>query len=290
MATNPYITQDFRQEQHLYEDIIIESLKFYGQDVYYLPRDIVNEDKILGQDVPSRFNSSYLIEMYPENIDAFDGEGDLFTKFGIEIRDQVTFVVSKRRWSHAVRQYDNEITTSRPAEGDLIYLTMSNSLFQIMHVEHEDPFYQLKNLPVYKLRCELFEYSGEDFDTNVDVIDSIEQTGYEVELQLADSEGSFLVGETVTQTLESGTIMNGEVVYYNDSDDVVRLAHVGSNDSDWSIFTTGTLTGEESGVTRTVISRDELLSPSDQNDEFTEDTQNLWSFDETNPFGEPEES
>jgi len=93
MATNPYFSQSVRSEQSLFEDIVIESLKMYGQDIYYLPRDIVNEDRILGDDVPSRFNSSYKIEMWIENVDGFDGEGDLFSKFGVEIRDQATFVV-----------------------------------------------------------------------------------------------------------------------------------------------------------------------------------------------------
>lgn len=176
MAKNLYFSDRVTAEQQLYENIVIESLKMYGQDVYYLPRDIVNEDKVFGDDVPSRFNSSYKVEMYIENTEGFDGEGDLFTKFGVEIRDQATFVVARKRWSDTVQRYDNEITVARPAEGDLIYLPLSNSLFQIMHVEHEQPFYQLSNLPVYKLRAELFEYNDEDLDTGIDVIDDIERS------------------------------------------------------------------------------------------------------------------
>ena len=133
MARNVYFSEQVRSEQNLYEDIIIESLKIYGQDVYYLPRDIVNENKIFGDDIPSRFNSSHIIEMYIENIEGFDGEGDLFTRFGVEIRDEATFVVSRRRWITSVKKYDNEIdsTQMRPYEGDLIYLPISNKLFQI---------------------------------------------------------------------------------------------------------------------------------------------------------------
>jgi len=185
MATNVYFSQGKRSEQRLYEDIIIESLKIYGQDVYYMPRDILNENKIFGEDIPSRFNSSYKIEMYIENVEGFDGEGDLFTKFGVEIRDQATFIVARKRWNDAVKRYDNEIpsTQVRPNEGDIIYLPLSNSMFQIMHVEHEQPFYQLKNLPTYKLRCELFEYTGEELDTGIDVIDNIEHDdSYRIEL------------------------------------------------------------------------------------------------------------
>ena len=185
MATNVYFSQGKRSEQRLYEDIIIESLKIYGQDVYYMPRDILNENKIFGEDIPSRFNSAYKIEMYIENVEGFDGEGDLFTKFGVEIRDQATFIVARKRWNDAVKRYDNEIpsTQVRPNEGDIIYLPLSNSMFQIMHVEHEQPFYQLKDLPTYKLRCELFEYTGEELDTGIDVIDNIEHDdSYRIEL------------------------------------------------------------------------------------------------------------
>ena len=175
MATNPYFGQSVRSEQGLYEDIIIESLKIYGQDVYYLPRDILNEDKLLGEDIPSRFNSSYKIEMYVENMDGFDGEGDLFTKFGVAIRDQATMIVSRRRWLQTIHRHDNEITIARPAEGDLLYIPFSKKLFQISHVEHESPFYQLQNLPTFKLRVELFDYNEEDFDTNIEAIDSIQE-------------------------------------------------------------------------------------------------------------------
>ena len=185
MAINPYFSQKVRSEQNLYEDIVIESLKIYGQDVYYLPRDIVNEDTIFGDDVTSKFNSSYKVEMYIENVEGFDGEGDLFTKFGVEIRDQATFVLARRRWEQTIQRLDNDINSVRPREGDLIYLPLSNSMFQIMHVEHEQPFYQLSNITVFQLRCELFEFSGEDFDTGIDVIDSIDRDyAYRYELTI----------------------------------------------------------------------------------------------------------
>ena len=174
MATNPYFSQAVRSEQSLYEDIVIESLKMYGQDIYYLPRDIIAEDRILGEDIPSRFNSSYKVEMYIENVDGFDGEGDLFTKFGVEIRDQATFIVSRRRWTQTVHRHDNEITLKRPGEGDLLYIPFSKKLFEITHVEHEQPFYQLQNLPTYKLRCELFEYNDEDIATGNEELDDIQ--------------------------------------------------------------------------------------------------------------------
>jgi hypothetical protein len=203
MATNPYFSQNVRSEQGLFEDIVIESLKLYGQDIYYLPRDIVNEDRILGDDVPSRFNSSYKIEMWIENVDGFDGEGDLFTKFGVEIRDQATFVVSRRRWNQTILRHDNEITVKRPAEGDLLYIPFSQKLFQITHVEHEQPFYQLQNLPTFKLRCELFEYNDEDFDTNVEVIDDIQNDyAYAYNLTMNTTKTT----ATATATLSGGNV------------------------------------------------------------------------------------
>jgi len=148
----------------------------YGQDVYYLPRTLVNEDRIFGEDVPSKFSSAYKVEMYIENTEGFDGEGDLFTKFGVEIRDQATFILAKRSWLKMVAIPDTTMDDqSRPQEGDLLYLPMSNSMFQVSHVEHEQPFYQLNNLYTYKLRAELFEYNDEDLDTGVVEVDDLER-------------------------------------------------------------------------------------------------------------------
>jgi hypothetical protein len=208
MATNIYFSQKVKSEQNLYEDIIIESLKIYGQDIYYLPRDIIREDRILGDDIQSSFNSSYRIEMYIQNTEGFDGEGDLFTKFGVQIRDQATFIVSRKRWNAVVSRYDNEINSVRPREGDLIYLPLSNSLFQIMHVEHDQPFYQLSNLPTYKMRCELFEYSGESLDTGHGDIDEIEERyNYKYVLTLSSLRSRATAGV--------GISLNGAIVQVN---------------------------------------------------------------------------
>lgn len=182
---NIYFSAGARPEQNLYEDLIIESIKIYGQDLYYMPRDLVNVDAVFREDPVSSFNSNYLLEMYVDNIDGFDGEGDLFTKFGVEIRDQVTFTVAKRRWQQTVMRYDNEITGTRPFEGDLVFTPFSKKLFQIMHVEHEQPFYQLNNLPVFKLQCELFEYNDEDIDVyNEDITQLEVDAGFRYDLTL----------------------------------------------------------------------------------------------------------
>ena len=185
MATSRHIRQKVESEQDLYENLVIESMQIYGQDVYYLPRTLVDEDKIFGEDILSRFKSAYKVEMYIENTDGFDGEGDLFTKFGVEIRDQATFIIARKRWTQMVSRYDNEIQGGRPREGDIIFLPLTNKMFEITHVEHEVPFYQLSKLNTYKLQAELFEYSGEDFDTDVDNIDQVEvEYGYNYELKI----------------------------------------------------------------------------------------------------------
>ena len=298
MATNLYFSQKVHSEQNLYEDIVIESLKMYGQDVYYLPRDIVNEDRIFGDDVPSRFNSSYKVEMYIENVDGFDGEGDLFTKFGVEIRDQATFVVARRRWTTTVNRFDNEINSERPKEGDLVYLPLSNSMFQIMAVEHEQPFYQLSNLSVYKLRAELFEYNDEDLDTGVDVIDDIERDyAYEYLLTLDSASTGFTIGETVNQTLASGVIMSGEVAGFSDSDNVLKLIHIGANDGKYHEFVSGLqvigttdidLAGAKSIANVSSVSEDNQISQNEQNLDFSNIIDDFLDFSEGNPFGDPE--
>jgi len=295
MALNPYFSQKVKSEQDLYEDLLIESLKLYGQDVYYLPREIINEDTIFNEDIPSRFGSAYMIEMYIENMEGFEGEGDLFTKFGIEIRDQATFIVARRRFKFGVYNssqtlIDNNIT--RPREGDLIYLRLSQSLFQIMSVEHDQPFYQLSNLPSFKMRCELFEYSSEDLDTGISGIDNIEVTNaYAYQLTL-DSDGgnNFVVGETINQTLASGVIMSGEVAAWADSDNILSLIHVGADDGNYHVFEdSATVTGLTSGGSGLTISANSVtevnqLHQNEDNQDF--DDIDFIDFSESNPFGE----
>jgi len=294
MARNIYFTDKVRSEQHLYEDIVIESLKIYGQDVYYLPRDLVGEDKIFGDDVPSRFNSSHKIEMYIENIEGFEGEGDLFTRFGVEIRDEATFVVSRRRWTQQVGRMDNEITSVRPLEGDLIYLPMSNKLFQINHVEHEQPFYQLSNLPVFKLRAQLFEYNDEDLDTNIDAIDKIERDNAYTYILTLGEDGVIELGTVVTQTLSSGVKITGEVSKYSDSDRKLHLIHVGADDGKFHTFVSGnTILYDSAGGDRTrtvsaVIGEENKISSNEQNIEFGSIGGGFLDFTENNPFGDPE--
>lgn len=189
MATNFYFqsgnTSGTTNEQRLLEDLIIESIKIYGHDVYYIPRTTVKQDNILGEDVLSRFENAYPLEMYLTNIQGWEGDGELFSKFGIQVTHQATFVVSKRRWEDVVGSQDETYLQlpNRPAEGDIIYFPKTNSMFEIKFVQHLDPFYQLGKFHIFSMQCELYQYSSEQFNTGEDIIDDNETTSTQDVLQ-----------------------------------------------------------------------------------------------------------
>lgn len=288
MATNQYFKQKVRSEQQLFEDLVIESLQMFGQDVYYLPREIVNKDKIFLDDVPSRFSDAYKVEMYIENTEGFEGEGDLFTKFGVELRDQATFIVSRKRWVQLVGKR-LEVANFRPREGDLIYLPMSESMFEIRRVETETPFYQLKDLPTFRLQCELFEYSGEDFDTGVDTIQDVETEGsFKYNLSLDSGGGRFIQGETVTQVFDTYNMI-GEVAFASDSGNTLHLIHSGATDGlfhEWT--TTRSIIGDQSQhvATPTSINQINDILSDNQNKTFDDFESDFLDFSESNPFGD----
>ena len=288
MATNRYFKQKVRSEQQLFEDLVIESLQMFGQDVYYLPREIVNKDKIFLDDVPSRFSDAYKVEMYIENTEGFEGEGDLFTKFGVELRDQATFIVSRKRWVQLVGKR-LEVANFRPREGDLIYLPMSESMFEIRRVETETPFYQLKDLPTFRLQCELFEYSGEDFDTGVDTIQDVETEGsFKYNLSLDSGGGRFIQGETVTQVFDTYNMI-GEVAFASDSGNTLHLIHSGATDGlfhEWT--TTRSIIGDQSQhvATPTSINQINDILSDNQNKTFDDFESDFLDFSESNPFGD----
>jgi hypothetical protein len=173
-TTNVYFTQGTKNEQYLVEDLIIESLRIYGNEVMYIPRTLVAKDNILGEDRLSEFKTVFPIEMYFENIDAFGGQGFMIQKFGLMVEQSATLVVSRRRWEQFVGVHGVTIVPSRPNEGDLIYFPLSKGLFEIKFVQHQDPFYQLGKLYVYKLQVELFQYASERLDTGNEDIDIFE--------------------------------------------------------------------------------------------------------------------
>ena len=173
MPTNVYFDTGTTSEQRLYEDLIIEQLKIYGQDVYYLPRKLANKDTIFGEDPASSFDDSYIIEMYVDNSDGYMGEQEIIKKFGLELRDDIRFTLSKSRWETLVKN-NSDLVAERPQEGDLVYFPTTKAFFEIQFVEHEQPFYQQSALPVYKLSCTRFEYSSERIDTGIAEIDKVE--------------------------------------------------------------------------------------------------------------------
>ena len=180
---NPYFTHGTRNEQYLVEDLIIESLRMYGNEVMYIPRTLVSKDDILGEDRLSHFKYAFPIEMYFENIDSFGGQGFMLQKFGLMVEQSATLVVARRRWEQFVGRYGVTTVPSRPNEGDLIYFPLSKGLFEIKFVQHQDPFYQLGKLYVYKLQVELFQYASERIDTghkDIDVFESLKSFSTDV--------------------------------------------------------------------------------------------------------------
>jgi hypothetical protein len=153
-------------EQFLIEDLIIESIKIYGFDLLYLPRTSIKQDDILGEDILSQFTQLYPVEGYLKNPSGWDGSSELMSKFGIQVHDECTFVISQRRWDQAVAQQTNDLQLpTRPAEGDLIYFAKTRSFFEIKFVENKNPFYQIGKLYVWDLQCELYQYSSEPIQT-----------------------------------------------------------------------------------------------------------------------------
>ena len=196
MPTNVYFDSGTTAEQRLYENLIIEQLRAFGHDVYYLPRKLVNEDTLFGEDRLSSFNDAYIIEMYLDNVEGFEGQKEMMTRFGLDMQDEATWVVSKRRFEQLISLDQNLIVSSRPNEGDLIYFPKAKKLFEIGFVDHDDPFYQLNNLPVFKMRCRTFEYSSEGLNTGISDIDAIETSestdalGYQIVLETATESGT----------------------------------------------------------------------------------------------------
>ena len=304
MATNVYFSQKVRSEQNLYEDIVIESLKMYGQDVYYLPRTVVSEDTILNEDIESKFEDAYIIEMYIANVDGFEGDGNLLSKFGVEIRDQANFIVAKKRWEQYIGLENNSASSVRPNEGDLIYLPLSKSLFEVRFVEHESPFYQLSNLPTYTLQCELFEYSGEKINTGITDVDAINQeAAQQTVLVINNSNGTnFVVNEDIRQetTAGSGEYITGRVVSYEVVDDSTRKLFV----TDWAttdgkvheFHTALQLQGVDSGALWDITDiydindvSSKVAFPDDaqsRNQEFELEADGIIDVSEDNPCGE----
>ena len=283
MATNSYFTQGTTGEQDLVGSLVTEQIKMFGKDVYYIPRTLVNRDSVFEEDSLSAFNGAYLIEAYIEDATGFRGDGDMFSKFGVRIADQVTFIISRERFTAAVDDNAQLIVEGRPNEGDLIHLPMANKTFEIQFVEHEVPFYQLGKVHVWGLRCELFEYSDEDFNTGVAEIDAVEVNfANAVSVNVADGgTGDFVAGEIVTG---GNSNVTAEVKTWNSA---TRQLVVYNRSGIFSI--PETITGNTSGAawtSATYNTLNNMNSDTDQN--FTLETQAdaILDFTESNPFGD----
>ena len=225
MALNPFFLQGTSSEQRLTQDLINEHLKIYGVEVTYIPRKYVNTKSIIEEVQSSKFDDNFAIEAYVNTYEGYGGQGDVLTKFGMSIRDEVTLTISKERFEDFIAPFmaglddgpgGNEeiVLATRPREGDLVYFPLGERLFEVKFVEHEEPFYQLGKNYVYQLKCELFEYEDEVIDTGIDIIDSqLEDTGYISTLQL--------IGTGVTATANASINPSGrgyirEIVLNND--------------------------------------------------------------------------
>lgn len=188
-------------EQLLIENLIIESIKIYGNDMFYLPRRYGNLDPVYTEDAASFYDRAYPIELYIKSVDGFQGDGDFLSKFGVQIRDRVTFTMARRIFSDEVGS--NEGTT-RPFEGDIIYFPLNKKLFKIMFVEHEAIFYQLGSLQTFDVICELFEYSGENFSTGIPEVDVLTK---KYEFDFTDSGLLTETGDLLTDEQENLPIL-----------------------------------------------------------------------------------
>jgi hypothetical protein len=309
MATNPFF-KDYSGEQDLAEDLTIEIIKTMGRNMYYIPRNVVEFDKIFGEGKRVNYKNAVPVEMYIDSVSGFQGQGDIASKFGIEIKDNVFLTVSKKRFIQEIQT--RFPTIIRPREGDLIYFPLSKSLFEINFVEHENPFYQHGKLYSYRLTCELFTYNEENITTGTTDIDAVATENREYSYQFvvgADYSGitlySFYPGEIVYQV--SG-ITGASALYSNaTATAVVSAFSLTSNTVDLiniqGTFNVGastdSLRGLDSGIekpltanngqtTTLVLKSSENKTPLGDNDEL--DTEkiklDIFDFTEKDPFSE----
>ena len=283
MATNTYFSQGTTGEQDLTQSLVNEQIAMFGRNVYYIPRTLVKQDTVFGEDTMSKFEGAYLIEAFIEDNSGFRGDGDMFTKFGVQIADQATFVISRTRFTEAVDDNATLIVEGRPNEGDLVYFPMANKIFEIQFVEYEVPFFTLGKQYTWGLRCELFQYSDEDIDTGITEVDAIEVNyANAISVNVAEGgSGDFVAEEivtggnsNVTATVKSWNSATRQLVVYNRS----------------GIFSIPeTLTGNTSSAAWTSATYNTLNNTNDESQSnWAIETQSdaIIDFSEGNPFGE----
>jgi hypothetical protein len=300
-TTNVYFSHGTRNEQYLVEDLIIESLRIYGQEVFYIPRTLVSKDNVLGEDRLSEFKSAFPVEMYFENVDNFAGQGAFIQKFGLMMEQSATLVVARRRWEQFIGRYGVTILPSRPCEGDLIYFPLSKGLFEVKFVQHQDPFYQLGKLYVYKLQVELFQYSSERIDTGLSAVDEFESLktfstnttrsafGYIKSINVTTQGSGYTTAPTVVITSTTGTGATATAVLGSGTTagKVIRV-DVTNGGSGYQTAPILSFTGGGgSGAAATAVIEADIDKPDSfgDNNTFKEEASDIL-FSESNPFGE----
>ena len=296
-TTNVYFSHGTKNEQYLVEDLIIESLRIYGQEVYYIPRTLVSKDNVLGEDRLSEFKSAFPVEMYFENIDNFGGQGAFIQKFGLMMEQSATLVVARRRWEQFIGRYGVTTIPSRPCEGDLIYFPLSKGLFEVKFVQHQDPFYQLGKLYVYKLQVELFQYSSERIDTGVKPIDAFEtlktfttnitrtESGSIVKVNITNQGTGYTTIPDVIVTGGGGKGAKLSAIVSNNKVTGVNIIDAGTGYNSAPTLTISGPTG--TGATATTVVEADIDKPDSfgDNNTFKEEASDIL-FSEANPFGE----
>ena len=287
MATNHYFNHHGTDtpEQRLIENLTIESIKTFGIDVYYLPRTLNDEDKLMGEDNTASYNSAHTIEMYIKTVEGFEGQGDFISKFGLQINDQITFTVAKRRFRELGMTSDGR--ANLPHEGDLIFFPTTSALFQILFVEDEAIFYQTGQLQSYDMLCEMFTYSDQSFNTGIETIDEIErQHSYSIDFTMNTGSGNYTIGEQVYQgTSLAAATVKGEVARWNAADKVLTLMNMTGNFSG-----TVNIIGDSSSASYSITSFDAQQSAANTaasatNQEIEAAADAIIDFTEGNPFG-----
>ena len=281
MSTNLYFNNTTSHaEQELINELTSEVIKIHGMDVFYIPRTLIKEDVLLGEDVLSKFTTAYEIEMYLKTTEAFGGEGDLVSKFGLDVRDEIIFTVHKDRFELATDM-------AKPLEGDLVFLPMSKGLFEIKFVEHEQPFYQAGKNYSFDITCELYQYSEEQLETGISAIDNIEreQSAAIDLIMTAGGSGIFSLDEEVYQGANlAAATGKGTVVSWNATTRTLRV-----NDTSGTFAAATNITGNTSGAVWSLTSYDDQelpTTPFADNKEFETEADSILDFSESNPFGE----
>ena len=270
------------QEQKFIENLIIESIEIYGQNIFYLPRTYVNKDTILNEVESSEFTQALEVRAYVNNVEGWEGQGELLTKFGIRIEDKTTFIFSREKFKEKVDDSTVLNVEGRPNEGDLIWFPITKHLFEIKFVEVERPFYQLGKGYVWECQCELFEYSDEEIDTGLAELDAIE-TNFANAITVglvAGGTGDFTVGETVTGGTSNVT---AEVKSW---DSATRTLIVINRSGTFTV--PETLTGGTSSASWTTATYNTIDNKNieyDQNNDFETADNDIIDFSEANPFG-----